>query len=86
MNILSFTIPNKPCPLPEFFSRLGDADAASEEVDFYDLDATDPVSVKRFQQLKAEQFRAVKSLIEFVQAEGPRILCRLDPSNVETRD
>lgn len=61
-------------PLPEFFSRLGDADACAEECCAYTLNPKDPASVKRFKELQAEEFNAVKALVEYVQAHGDHIM------------
>ena len=68
-------------PLPEFFSLLGDADAAADEVDNFNLDVNNEESDDRFRELLAEESRAVKALVKFVQARGDAILLWMENKN-----
>lgn len=64
--------------MPDFFHLLNEAHSASEEVDLFDLDSKKPESMKEFNKLNRDQYKAAKALIEYVQVHGEVVLAELE--------
>lgn len=60
-------------PLAKFWDLAIEAVGANDTLDGYDLDATNPESVARFQQLQLEEANAALKLIVHVQQYGAAI-------------
>jgi hypothetical protein len=59
--------------LPQFHLLLGEASAADEASEMFDLDSTDKASVETWNRLKAEEVKAKRALIEYIQT-NPEVL------------
>lgn len=60
-------------PLLQFYYLLGCAQDASEAVDNFDLDSTNPESKKQWDILLAEQEKATVALVNYIK-ENPSLL------------